>query len=157
MAVLWRRQKRVVFDSRADMGSGKKLTAPAARRENGDTRNLFLSHAAVSGAGFTCSANRRGQSGRAMTVNTLPSADLDLEVLLAHKETLADGVVRLVFRHPAGDRLPPWAPGAHVDLVLRPDLVRQYSLCGDPGDRSVLEVAVLREQAGRGGSEYVHD
>ncbi|WP_086840053.1 PDR/VanB family oxidoreductase [Amycolatopsis kentuckyensis] len=92
-----------------------------------------------------------------MTVNTLPSADLDLEVLLAHKETIADGVVRLVFRHPAGDRLPPWAPGAHVDLVLRPDLVRQYSLCGDPGDRSVLEVAVLRERAGRGGSAYVHD
>ncbi|MEV6823551.1 PDR/VanB family oxidoreductase [Amycolatopsis sp. NPDC051102] len=92
-----------------------------------------------------------------MTVNTLPSADLDLEVLLAHKETIADGVVRLVFRHPAGDQLPPWAPGAHVDLVLRPDLVRQYSLCGDPGDRSVLEVAVLREQTGRGGSAYVHD
>ncbi len=92
-----------------------------------------------------------------MTVNTLPSADLDLEVLLAHKETIADGVVRLVFRHPAGDRLPPWAPGAHVDLLLRPDLVRQYSLCGDPGDRSVLEVAVLRERAGRGGSAFVHD
>ncbi|MEV4142585.1 PDR/VanB family oxidoreductase [Amycolatopsis sp. NPDC049691] len=92
-----------------------------------------------------------------MTVNTLPSADLDLEVLLAHKETIADGVVRLVFRHPAGDQLPPWAPGAHVDLLLRRDLVRQYSLCGDPGDRSVLEVAVLREHAGRGGSAFVHD
>lgn len=92
-----------------------------------------------------------------MTVNTLPSADLDLEVLLAHKETIADGVVRLVFRHPAGDLLPPWAPGAHVDLLLRPDIVRQYSLCGDPGDRSVLEVAVLREPAGRGGSAFVHD
>jgi ferredoxin-NADP reductase len=92
-----------------------------------------------------------------MTVNTLPSADLDLEVLLAHKETIADGVVRLVFRHPAGDQLPSWAPGAHVDLLLRPDIVRQYSLCGDPGDRSVLEVAVLRERAGRGGSAFVHD
>jgi len=92
-----------------------------------------------------------------MTTHLLPSADLDLEVQLAHKETIADGVVRLVFRHPAGDPLPPWAPGAHVDLVLRPDTVRQYSLCGDPGDRSVLEVAVLRERAGRGGSAFVHD
>ncbi|KDN19205.1 PDR/VanB family oxidoreductase [Amycolatopsis rifamycinica] len=92
-----------------------------------------------------------------MTVNTLPSADLDLEVLLAHKETIADGVVRLVFHHPTGDQLPPWAPGAHVDLLLRPDLVRQYSLCGDPGDLSVLEVAVLREHSGRGGSAFVHD
>jgi ferredoxin-NADP reductase len=92
-----------------------------------------------------------------MTVNTLASADIDLEVLLAHKETIADGVVRLVFRHPAGEQLPPWAPGAHVDLVLRPDVVRQYSLCGDPGDHSVLEVAVLRERDGRGGSAFVHD
>jgi len=92
-----------------------------------------------------------------MTVNILPSADIDLEVLLAHKETIADGVVRLVFRHPAGDHLPPWTPGAHLDLLLRPGLVRQYSLCGDPADRSVLEVAVLRERAGRGGSAFVHD
>jgi ferredoxin-NADP reductase len=92
-----------------------------------------------------------------MTVNTLPSADLDLEVLLAHKETIADGVVRLVFRDLAGGRLPSWAPGAHVDLLLRPDIVRQYSLCGDPGDRSVLEVAVRRERDGRGGSAFVHD
>ncbi|GAA5154469.1 MULTISPECIES: PDR/VanB family oxidoreductase [Amycolatopsis] len=92
-----------------------------------------------------------------MTVNTLPSADIDLEVLLAHRETIADGVVRLAFRRPGGELLPPWAPGAHVDLLLGPGLVRQYSLCGDPGDRSVLEVAVLREHSGRGGSEFVHD
>ncbi|HJQ45681.1 MAG TPA: PDR/VanB family oxidoreductase [Amycolatopsis sp.] len=92
-----------------------------------------------------------------MTVNTLAQTDLDLEVLLARKETLADGVVRLTLRHPEGEPLPRWSPGAHVDLVLRPDLVRQYSLCGDPADRSVLEVAVLREPGGRGGSNFVHD
>lgn len=92
-----------------------------------------------------------------MTVNTLTQAEVDLELLLARKEVIADGVVRLTLRHPAGDPLPPWAPGAHLDLVLRPGLVRQYSLCGDPGDRSVLEVAVLREAEGRGGSKFVHD
>jgi ferredoxin-NADP reductase len=92
-----------------------------------------------------------------MTANTLTQAEVDLEVLLARKEAVADGVVRLTLRHPAGELLPPWAPGAHLDLVLRPDLVRQYSLCGDPDDRSVLEVAVLREVDGRGGSEFVHD
>src|SRR3569833_2190671 len=99
------------------------------RRANRDTRNSFPSHAAVSAAGLTCFCEPMRTTGRAMTVNTLPSADLDLEVLLAHKETIADGVVRLVFRHPAGDQLPPWAPSAHVNLLLRPDLVRQYSLC----------------------------
>lgn len=92
-----------------------------------------------------------------MTVNTLPDTEVHLEVLLTRKEVIAEDVVRLTLRHPEGEVLPPWEPGAHVDLVLRPDLVRQYSLCGDPSDRSVLEIAVLRENDGRGGSEFVHN
>ncbi|WP_372660265.1 PDR/VanB family oxidoreductase [Amycolatopsis kentuckyensis] len=78
-------------------------------------------------------------------------------VVLAAKERLAEGVVRLTLRAPDGGPLPAWEPGAHLDLVLGPDLVRQYSLCGDPADRSVLQVAVLREPAGRGGSAHVHE
>jgi ferredoxin-NADP reductase len=90
-----------------------------------------------------------------MTVNTLPQTDF--EVLLARKDMLAAGAVRLTLRHPAGDPMPSWRPGAHVDLVLPTGVVRQYSLCGDPHDRSVLEVAVLREPRSRGGSRYVHE
>jgi ferredoxin-NADP reductase len=92
-----------------------------------------------------------------MTVNTLPEIELDFEVLLAHKEILADGAVRLTLRHPAGVPMPPWSPGAHLDLVLPIGVVRQYSLCGDPANRSELQVAVLREPGGRGGSRFVHD
>jgi ferredoxin-NADP reductase len=87
----------------------------------------------------------------------MTSAGLELDVLLDRKQTVADGVVLLTLRHPAGDPLPAWEPGAHMDLVLSPGLVRQYSLCGDPADRSVLRLAVLREPDGRGGSHYVHD
>ncbi len=36
-------------------------------------------------------------------------------------------------------------------------LVRQYSLCGDPRDRSVWRVAILREPESRGGSAHVHE
>ncbi len=79
------------------------------------------------------------------------------ELLLERKETVADGVVRLTLRDPKGEALQRWEPGAHVDLVLRPDLVRQYSLCGDPADRSVFTLAVLLEPNGRGGSRYVHE
>ncbi|MCE0762292.1 PDR/VanB family oxidoreductase [Pseudonocardia kujensis] len=81
----------------------------------------------------------------------------ELDLVLEKKETLADGVVQLTLRDPAGADLPAWAPGAHVDLVLTGDLTRQYSLCGDPAERSVMQVAVLREPAGRGGSAHVHD
>lgn len=48
-------------------------------------------------------------------------------------------------------------PGAHIDLILRDDLIRQYSLCGDVNDHTRWRVAVLREKASRGGSAYVHD
>ncbi|MEW2506620.1 PDR/VanB family oxidoreductase [Amycolatopsis sp. NPDC047767] len=84
------------------------------------------------------------------------ATELELDVVLAAPERLADGVVRLTLRDPDGAAMPAWEPGAHVDLVLGPDLVRQYSLCGDPADRSVLQVAVLHEPAGRGGSAHVH-
>ncbi|WP_370962747.1 2Fe-2S iron-sulfur cluster-binding protein [Amycolatopsis sp. cg9] len=79
-----------------------------------------------------------------------------MKLLVEHKETVADDVVRLTVRAPDGEPLPPWEPGAHVDLEL-PGGVRQYSLCGRPEDTSAYQVAVLREPAGRGGSAYVHD
>jgi len=82
---------------------------------------------------------------------------LELNLVVQRKETIADGVVRLTLRHSDGRPLPAWEPGSHVDLVLADDLVRQYSLCGDPRDSSALHVAVLREPAGRGGSRHVHD
>ncbi|HEV2783036.1 MAG TPA: PDR/VanB family oxidoreductase [Actinophytocola sp.] len=81
----------------------------------------------------------------------------ELDVLVARKEIIADGVVGLTLRHPDGGPLPEWEPGAHVDLVPQPDLVRQYSLCGDPARRVEYRVAVLLEPGGRGGSRYVHE
>ncbi|MGD6741850.1 PDR/VanB family oxidoreductase [Streptomyces sp. BH106] len=92
-----------------------------------------------------------------MTTTTPPRPEVELDLTLTRKEPLAEGVLRLTFVHPSGLQLPAWEPGAHIDLVLGPDLVRQYSLCGDPDDTSVLQVAVLREAAGRGGSVHVHD
>ncbi|GAA4704994.1 PDR/VanB family oxidoreductase [Phytohabitans rumicis] len=79
------------------------------------------------------------------------------DLVVARREAVATGVLVLALCRPDGGTLPEWAPGAHLDLVLGPDLVRQYSLCGDPGDRSVLEVAVQLEAGGRGGSRFVHE
>ncbi|MFH9674029.1 PDR/VanB family oxidoreductase [Streptomyces sp. NPDC017405] len=85
---------------------------------------------------------------------TAPEAELDLVV--ARRTDEAAGVVSLDLRRPDGAPLPAWTPGAHIDLLLAPDLVRQYSLCSSPQDARVWRVAVLREQAGRGGSLRVH-
>jgi ferredoxin-NADP reductase len=86
-----------------------------------------------------------------------PHVEHMLSLVVDRKEPVAAGVVRLVLRDPEGVDLPAWEPGAHIDLVLGDDLVRQYSLCGDPKDAKTYEVAVLREIAGRGGSVHVHD
>ncbi|MEU6039973.1 PDR/VanB family oxidoreductase [Actinomadura sp. NPDC047616] len=92
-----------------------------------------------------------------MPVQDLPRTEVDLDVVLESRRPVADDVVLLTLRRPDGEPFPSWEPGAHVDLVLAPGLVRQYSLCGDPADRSVLRIAVLRERDGRGGSRHVHE
>lgn len=69
----------------------------------------------------------------------------------------AEGVVSVELGTVDGSPAPTWTPGGHIDLVLPSGLVRQYSLCGQPGDRTGLTVAVLREADGRGGSREVHE
>ncbi len=78
------------------------------------------------------------------------------DLVVTSVEKVAEDVVALTLVDPDGTPLPPWTPGAHVDLVLG-DVVRQYSLCGDPSDSGAITVAVLREQESRGGSVYVHE
>ncbi len=69
----------------------------------------------------------------------------------------AEGVVSLRLVQPDGGPLPAWAPGAHLDVRLPSGLLRQYSLCGTPGDPTGYRIAVLREAEGRGGSLEIHD
>jgi len=83
--------------------------------------------------------------------------ELQRDFVLDRKTEVAEGVVMLTLRDPLGRPVPAWKPGSHIDLILGDELVRRYSLCGDPADRSHLRVAVLREPQSRGGSRYVHD
>lgn len=80
-----------------------------------------------------------------------------LELLVKQMTWESEGVLSLSLVHPDGKPLPDWTPGSHVDLTLRGSLVRQYSLCGEPGDSGSYRVAVLRDQAALGGSEFVHE
>ncbi|MDV7354699.1 PDR/VanB family oxidoreductase [Rhodococcus oxybenzonivorans] len=86
-----------------------------------------------------------------------PSAAVDATLQVVAKEDVAQDVVALTLRHPAGRRLPDWAPGAHIDVMLPSGATRQYSLCGDRWDAYTYRVGVLREQDGRGGSAFIHD
>ncbi len=72
-------------------------------------------------------------------------------------ELSATDVVAITLVDASGEALPQWTPGAHIDVDLGAGLVRQYSLCGDPDEPGRWRIAVLREAAGRGGSQRVHD
>lgn len=79
-----------------------------------------------------------------------------MEVLVKQATWESDGVLSLTLVDPDGKPLPPWEPGSHLDLYVG-DRVRQYSLCGDPGDPGGYRVAVLRATDSRGGSAFVHE
>ncbi|MCW2793866.1 MAG: Ferredoxin-NADP reductase [Nocardioides sp.] len=83
----------------------------------------------------------------------LKAGELELVVDRVHAESDCVVSVRLV--DAAGRELPAWEPGAHIDFCL-PGLTRQYSLCGDPDDRSCYRIGVLREARGRGCSDFIH-
>lgn len=55
-----------------------------------------------------------------------------------------------------GSDLPAFSAGAHIDITVTPEFIRQFSLASDPADRSKYLVGVLREDAGRGGSIKIH-
>jgi ferredoxin-NADP reductase len=69
----------------------------------------------------------------------------------------AEDVLSVVLISADGSDLPDFECGAHIDLIMRPDLVRQFSLCGPQSNRREWTIAVLLEPVSRGGSKYVHE
>ena len=81
-----------------------------------------------------------------------PAASPVMRLSVASAERLSENVTHYVLTSPDGAPLPPWEAGAHIDLVVAPEYLRQYSLTGDPADPSRYEIGVLREDGGKGGS-----
>lgn len=89
-------------------------------------------------------------------VDARDAAEPMLELTIMRREEQAQGVVVLDLVDPTGGRLPPFEAGAHVDVQISPGLVRQYSLCGNPGDLNRYRIGVLRDPVSRGGSARIH-
>ncbi|WP_051581193.1 2Fe-2S iron-sulfur cluster-binding protein [Pseudonocardia acaciae] len=90
-------------------------------------------------------------------INTDPSLTHPLSLLIYQITWEANGVVSLILRSPDGSPLPEWEPGAHIEVLLPSGRLRHYSLYGDPTERDRYRIAVLRNDAGRGGSREMHD
>ncbi|WP_339420488.1 MULTISPECIES: PDR/VanB family oxidoreductase [unclassified Pseudomonas] len=53
--------------------------------------------------------------------------------------------------------LPEFSAGSHITVRVTDTISRQYSLANTPGSSDHYLISVLREQEGRGGSQWIHD
>jgi phthalate 4,5-dioxygenase reductase subunit len=74
----------------------------------------------------------------------------DLQV--TRTEQVADGIGLLELRAADGGLLPPFTPGAHLNIRVPNGHFRNYSICNAATERDRYVIAVKREVGGRGGS-----
>ncbi|MGY6536001.1 MAG: cytochrome P450 [Pararhodobacter sp.] len=98
----------------------------------------------------------RRRTARAFAVGPPDPRALARAVVVTHAAPEAEGVLGLTLAAADGADLPGWSPGAHVDLILPSGESRRYSLCGTPAVPGAYRLAILREDAGRGGSRWLH-
>ncbi len=79
-----------------------------------------------------------------------------IRVEVTRAEKMTPDITRYELRALDRSELPSWTAGAHLDVVVAPEFLRQFSLSGDPADRSRYQIAVLHERHGRGGSALMH-
>jgi ferredoxin-NADP reductase len=88
----------------------------------------------------------------------LPSAGevaAALQVRVRSMTWQAPGVLSLELIAANGGALPAFEPGAHIDLTLSDGSLRQYSLCGDPADRSCYRLGIRAVNDGLS-SGFIH-
>jgi len=89
--------------------------------------------------------------------SSTPVARGDLTIRVARVVRHTEEVNSYVLQRIDGLPLPACEAGSHVDVYLPGGLVRSYSLCGDPTTTTEsYEIAVKREDTGRGGSRAMH-
>lgn len=79
-------------------------------------------------------------------------------VLVKQKSGVSeDGkIARFELTAMGGAQLPSFEAGAHIDVMIAPQFIRQYSLCSDPDDPTSYVIGVLNEKNGTGGSLRIH-
>jgi ferredoxin-NADP reductase len=79
-----------------------------------------------------------------------------LTVRIAARQVVAQDIVAIELESADGSPLPPFDAGAHVDVQVTGELLRQYSLCNDPAAAGRYRIGVLLDPKSRGGSAAVH-
>lgn len=103
----------------------------------------------------------RDRARREREERVLDTADEDSRekrrMVVQRVTRLAEDVLEIRLIPVGGGRTAWWDAGSHITLHLPNGLERQYSLCGDPTDRSGYDIAVLNTHGDGGGSTWIHE
>jgi vanillate O-demethylase ferredoxin subunit len=80
-----------------------------------------------------------------------------LELRVRRIDAATPRIRRIELVHAHGEALPPFTPGAHLDVELPNGETRSYSLLNDAVDGDCYVLGVLRETESTGGSSFVHE
>jgi reductive dehalogenase len=86
-------------------------------------------------------------------VEGLPPA---FPVTISKRIDLTDKIVKYELSSLTGEPLPAIDAGAHISVVVTPEIQRQYSLAGDPADQTKYVLGIQLEDEGQGGSKLIH-
>ena len=86
---------------------------------------------------------------------TLESPFMALRVV--SKTAVTNDIWCFELRHPLGLPLPAFTAGAHLTVEVPSGVRRNYSLCSNPSDHAMYQIAVKRDAQGRGGSISMAD
>jgi len=88
------------------------------------------------------------------SVGAPETQDIARRVKIVKMRKEADDILNVVLADARGRSLPNWSAGAHVEIISG-GYNRKYSLCGK-NDNSTYQLAILKEENGKGGSQYFH-
>jgi len=88
--------------------------------------------------------------------SSVDASTLWLDVVLKTCSPIATDIVGLELMSDNGEPLPSYEAGAHIDVRIKSGVIRQYSLTGDPSDKTKYRLGILRDPKSRGGSSSVH-
>jgi ferredoxin-NADP reductase/uncharacterized iron-regulated membrane protein len=80
-----------------------------------------------------------------------------LTLRLSRRRVEATDICTFELSDPKGRDLPAFSAGSHINVHVRPGLIRSYSLCNDPRETHRYLIAVLRVPDSRGGSRAMHE
>jgi cytochrome P450/ferredoxin-NADP reductase len=79
-----------------------------------------------------------------------------LQARIVQRQNAAQDIVSIELEGIDGQPLPPFGAGDHIDVRASSNLLRQYSLTGDPARQGRYRLGILLDPKSRGGSAAIH-